>query len=539
MRSVGRVLPVAAVVLLAMTGCTSQSPTPAHLPPPPLAFFTVDVESGTAPLTVTFSNASVGPATSIEWDLGNGTTSTEKNPDHVYTVAGSYTVQLTVRGPGGIDTVARRDLITVQPGPPASLEIAPSSATLSVQEATQFTAVARDEFGNVVPSTVTWGIAGEGGSITHGGLFTADATVGTFAHTVTASLGAASGGLVATASVTVELGPVTSVVVEPAKVTLGIGVTQAFSFGVFDDGGNEISHALGSWSVSPDTGYISPDGHFTAGTNAGSHAGAVQCSVVNGTHRASATADVSILPDPLVTVDVQPSDIVVDRDTEQQFTAVGLDRHGNEIPDLVFLWEATGGSIDQTGILTAVGQSGIFEVRASVTHNGETCTGSAAFGIPLDYSGFPPVVWDFTTGLQGWGTTVVGVWEAEVEVRDLRSNLIGLLFESIGSNPIILSPPVTYPHGGSLRITIRMKTDASPPGTGKFYLGREGLSFSSGDYYAGSFDVNPDGDWHEYEVVVPSWGRTRTFLRLDPVTSTGRVGIAWIKVEPFFSLEPD
>ena len=141
-------------------------------------------------------------------------------------------------------------------------------------------------------------------------------------------------------------------------------------------------------------------------------------------------------------------------------------------------------------------------------------------------------------GLQGWTTTVVGVWEGEVEVRDLRSNLIGLLFESIGSNPIIFSPPVAYPHGGSLRITIRMKTDASPPGTGKFYLGREGLYFSSGDY-AGSFDVNPDGHWHEYEVVLPLFGQTRAVLRLDPVTSTGCVGIAWIKVEPFFSLEPD
>jgi PKD repeat protein len=527
MRSVGRVLPLAVVVLMAMSGCTSQPSTPTHQPPS--VSFSVDVESGTAPLTVTFKNTSDGQTTSrIVWDLGDGTISTEQNPVHVYTVAGSYTIMLTVPGPYGKDTVTKRDLITVQPGPTTSLEINPSSVTLGVQKATQFTAVAKDKFGNVVPGTVAWGIAGEGGSITHGGLFTADTMLGTFAHTVTASMGVASGELVATASVIVGPGPVASVVVRPAQVTLGIGITQTFSFEVFDESGNEISHAPGSWSVSPDTGQINQDGYFTAGTNAGSYAGAVQFSVVDGAYEASATADVSILPDPLATIDVQPSDIIVDRDTEQQFTAIGLDQHGNEISDLAFLWEATGGSIDQTGVITAVGQSGSFEVKASATYNGETRIGSAAFVIPLEYFEFPPVIWDFTTGLQGWETQIAGVWEGEVDVRDLRSTADGLVFESIGSDPMIFSPLVDYPHDENLRVTIRMRTDASPPG--KFYIGREGEWFSSEDN-ARCFDVNPDGHWHEYEVVLPSWGRTRKVLRLDPATSTGHVEIAWIKVE--------
>lgn len=62
----------------------------------PSASFSIDVESGSAPLTVYFSNVSDGPITSREWDLGDGTISTEQNPSHVYIIAGAYTGQLTV-----------------------------------------------------------------------------------------------------------------------------------------------------------------------------------------------------------------------------------------------------------------------------------------------------------------------------------------------------------------------------------------------------------------------------------------------------------
>ena len=71
---------------------------------PPSATFSVDIESGLAPLTVNFSNASDGSITSKEWDFGDGTTSTEESPSHRYTIAGTHTVQLTVAGPDGTDT---------------------------------------------------------------------------------------------------------------------------------------------------------------------------------------------------------------------------------------------------------------------------------------------------------------------------------------------------------------------------------------------------------------------------------------------------
>lgn len=61
------------------------------------ANFTVDVDKGCSPLTVTFTNNSTGTGTlTYSWDLGNGNTSTLKDPKAVYSAAGTFVVKLTV-----------------------------------------------------------------------------------------------------------------------------------------------------------------------------------------------------------------------------------------------------------------------------------------------------------------------------------------------------------------------------------------------------------------------------------------------------------
>ena len=67
-----------------------------------------------APLTTDFTDLSTGGAiTSWSWDFGDATTSTAQNPGHTYTAAGTYTVSLTVTGPGGADTAIQLDLVEV------------------------------------------------------------------------------------------------------------------------------------------------------------------------------------------------------------------------------------------------------------------------------------------------------------------------------------------------------------------------------------------------------------------------------------------
>jgi len=82
-------------------------------PPPPVADFIGTPLSGNAPLGVSFTDQSSGSISSYNWDFGDSNTNTLQNPSHTYTVAGTYTVSLTVTGPGGSDTNTKIDYITV------------------------------------------------------------------------------------------------------------------------------------------------------------------------------------------------------------------------------------------------------------------------------------------------------------------------------------------------------------------------------------------------------------------------------------------
>ncbi len=59
------------------------------------SFFTKNT-NGKAPYRVYFENASAGNISSMKWDFGDGTVSTDASPDHLYETPGDYTVSLIV-----------------------------------------------------------------------------------------------------------------------------------------------------------------------------------------------------------------------------------------------------------------------------------------------------------------------------------------------------------------------------------------------------------------------------------------------------------
>ncbi len=81
--------------------------------PPPQADFDAMPRNGPAPLPVNFVNLSVGEFDSSLWDFGDGTTTTETHPVHIYELPGIYTVALTISGPGGSDTLVQPNYIVV------------------------------------------------------------------------------------------------------------------------------------------------------------------------------------------------------------------------------------------------------------------------------------------------------------------------------------------------------------------------------------------------------------------------------------------
>jgi len=94
----------------------------------PTSEFAASPTDGAVPLYVNFTNQSTG-GTSWLWNFGDGATSTIQHPSHNYTIAGDYTVSLTVSSYCGSDLETKTSYITVQP---ATSEPPPEVAWLSV-----------------------------------------------------------------------------------------------------------------------------------------------------------------------------------------------------------------------------------------------------------------------------------------------------------------------------------------------------------------------------------------------------------------------
>ncbi len=74
--------------------------------------FTADTTAGGVPLTVQFTDTSTGMPSAWSWDFGDGATSTQRNPSHVFTVAGTYDVSLTVTRAGEQETLVKSSFIS-------------------------------------------------------------------------------------------------------------------------------------------------------------------------------------------------------------------------------------------------------------------------------------------------------------------------------------------------------------------------------------------------------------------------------------------
>jgi len=82
---------------------------------PVVANFTYTINRGASPLQVTFTDLSTGSPTSWLWDFGDGFTSTDQNPIHVYGDLGLYTVTLFASSAVSSDTVTDNVIITYNP----------------------------------------------------------------------------------------------------------------------------------------------------------------------------------------------------------------------------------------------------------------------------------------------------------------------------------------------------------------------------------------------------------------------------------------
>lgn len=83
----------------------------------PSAKFSISGYEVATPSTITFINISAN-ATGYVWNFGDGFTSTQSNPTHVYNFSGSYLLKLKATGPGGVDSVCK--LVAIESPPPSN-----------------------------------------------------------------------------------------------------------------------------------------------------------------------------------------------------------------------------------------------------------------------------------------------------------------------------------------------------------------------------------------------------------------------------------
>lgn len=97
-----------------------------------IAQFSATPNMGTPDLLVRFKNQTIGTPTAFLWDFGDGSTSTEQHPSHLYMNPGNYDVTLIAMTPGGNDTLIEKSFINVYGAsyvPWAQLDLIDNSAS--------------------------------------------------------------------------------------------------------------------------------------------------------------------------------------------------------------------------------------------------------------------------------------------------------------------------------------------------------------------------------------------------------------------------
>ena len=179
-----------------------------------------DDDLGESTLTYTWAATAV-PAGASSPTFAINATNAAKNDTVTFTQAGNYTFTVTIANPGGLTITSSVNVVVNQTV--SNIIVAPPTAALSAAGTQPFSALAYDQFGQVLvsPPAFTWSVAvgGIGGTIDAAGRYTRPSP-GIGNDTVVASLGAQSG----TAVVTVTPGAATQLVVTtqpPSSVTAG------------------------------------------------------------------------------------------------------------------------------------------------------------------------------------------------------------------------------------------------------------------------------------------------------------------------------
>ncbi|MDQ3073587.1 MAG: PKD domain-containing protein, partial [Bacteroidota bacterium] len=144
-------------------GCTAHETKKieSHLPKPPTSGFTFESAEGCQWVGLEFTDTSITDSIhpvmgeSFLWDFGDGTTDTVRNPKHIFTASGVFTVNLIYSNGFCSDTFTSPQNITITPAPK------PGFSVSTEKGCTPLVVQVQDESeGEVISYSYTWGGTG-------------------------------------------------------------------------------------------------------------------------------------------------------------------------------------------------------------------------------------------------------------------------------------------------------------------------------------------------------------------------------------------
>jgi hypothetical protein len=347
-------------------------------------------------------NGTVMTIPSPTW-LATGGTITTSGLYTAGTTSGNFTVTLQS------GTVSGNASVTIAPKVLTTITVTPATTTLTSGQTQQYTAVGKDQNGNVMAFTPTW--SATGGDIDASGLYTAGNVNGNY--TVTAKSGTVTG----TAPITIGA---IDMIIQAEDYSGMFGVQKETTADV--GGGQNVGYIdTGDWMTYvinvPQTGTYSIDfraagwsatgrislqdaannqltaakapnngagsyqvwntvpGETNFQLNAGSQT--IRIYAIGGSWNLNWFEIKSATPLELSTITLSPASATMNVGGTQQFTAVGKDQNGNTITIPSPVWSATGGTVSTSGLFTAGTTTGNY----TVTLQSGTVSGTAQVAI--------------------------------------------------------------------------------------------------------------------------------------------------------------
>jgi len=257
------------------------------------------------------------------------------------------------------------------------VDVSPKLVTLQQNQAADFTAIGFTSTGDTAAVTINW--SATSGSITDtttsGGKHQGHYRAGSDTGKVKIVARGKSGGPADTATVTVTLAPVTSILVSPAAASVAVGQTVQLTATPQDVGGNPLSGRVVTWA-STNLGVATVNGSgLVTGVAAGVATVTVAC------EGQSSVVAITVTVVPVASVSVSPASANVSVGQTAQLTATTKDANGNPLSGRTVTWatsNAAVASVSGNGLVTG-GAAG----TATITASSEGQNGTAAITVTL------------------------------------------------------------------------------------------------------------------------------------------------------------